>query len=345
MKTWNFGIIGAGMIAGFHAKSIAHLENARLVGCCAKNIGNAKKLAVEYNCTAFTDYKELIRSDEIDIILIATPSGFHMEPALEAARYGKHVLCEKPMEITLERVDKMIEAHEKSGTYLGGVFNYRYNDALAPLKKAIDTNRFGNITYASVHVPWWRPDKYYENNWRGTRELDGGGALMNQSIHMVDLIQYLMGPVESLQAFTATLGHQIEVEDTAVSILKFKNNALGYIYGTTASYPGQFRRLEITGTKGTIIQVEDSFKVWDFIDNTEEDKKILKQFGEIKGGGGVSDPAAIPFENHALNIKAFIDAIESGQKFAIDGKEARKAVEIVLAIYRSAEEKRIIYPG
>jgi UDP-N-acetyl-2-amino-2-deoxyglucuronate dehydrogenase len=149
-----------------------------------------------------------------------------------------------------------------------------------------------------------------------------------------------MGPVDSLQAYTATLGHSIEVEDTATAVLKFKNNALGVIYGSTASFPGQFRSITITGTKGTVVQVENSFKVWQFADQTESDNEIFNRFNQIEGGGGVSDPGAIPFEPHAKNIAAFIDSIETGKTFEISGHEARKAVGIVLAIYTSAREKR-----
>ena len=343
MKIWNFGIIGAGLIADFHAKAIQSLEHARLTGVCGHNSEKVRILAEKYNCKTFANYEEMLRSGEIEIVTIATPSGAHMEPTIEAARHGKHVICEKPLEISLERIDKMIESHAKSGTKLGGIFNYRYNDTLKYLKTAIENGRFGTITYASVHVPWWRSEGYYKDNWHGTLELDGGGALMNQSIHMIDILQYLMGPVDSLQAYTATLAHQIEVEDTATAILQFKNNALGFIYGSTASFPGQFRRLEITGTKGTVVLVENSFKVWQFADQTESDIEIFNKFNKIEGGGGVSDPAAIPFEPHAKNIAAFIESVEAGSPFEIDGSEARKAVEIILAIYSSAKEKKPFY--
>ena len=232
----------------------------------------------------------------------------------------------------------MIEAHEKAGTNLGGIFNYRFNDSVALLKNAIEKGRFGNISYASVHVPWWRDDEYYRNSWRGTWKLDGGGALMNQSIHMIDLLQYLMGPLHSLQAYMATRGHSIEVEDTATAIVKFKNEALGGIYGSTASYPGQFRRIEITGTHGTVIQEENTFKVWQFANQTEDDLKILNKFNEIEGGGGVSDPSAISYQPHQKNIAAFIESVEASRPFEINGVEARKAVEIVLAIYASAKD-------
>ena len=342
MKTWKIGIAGAGMIADFHARAIESLPNAKLVGFSNIRKEKAEKMAQKYGVKSWDTISSMIQSDEIEMVMIATPSGAHLDPAVEAARYGKHVLCEKPLEIQLDRIDQMIEAHKKAGTYLGGIFNLRYNETTRIIKEAVDSNRLGVITYAAVHVPWWRTDEYYEG-WHGTWSLDGGGALMNQSIHMIDLLQYMMGPVENLGAFNSKAGHpQIETEDTAVSILQFKNNALGLIYGTTASYPGQFRRLEITGTKGTIVLVENSLRVWQFAEMTEEDEKIIQEHGKIEGGGGVADPAAISFENHAKNIAAFLSAIDEGREFEIDGTEARKSVALILDIYNSSKDKKII---
>ncbi len=340
MRIWNFGIIGAGNIADFHAKAVESLGNAELIGICGTNQEKVKALTTRYSCKAFRDATEMFQSPDIDIVLVASPSGAHMEPVVEAAYHGKHVLCEKPLEINLGRIDKMIEAHERHGTRLGGIFNYRFNDAVRALKNAVDAGRFGVITNASVYVPWWRSDEYYQSSWRGTWSLDGGGALMNQSIHMVDMLQYIMGPVASLCAYTATLGHpQIEVEDSSVSILKFRNNALGMVYGTTASFPGQFRRLEITGTKGTAIMEENSLKTWQFAEPLEGDKEIIKKYGDIEGGGGVSDPMAIPFEPHARNIAAFIESVAQNRPFEVDAKEARKSVEIICGIYESAKNR------
>jgi predicted dehydrogenase len=163
---------------------------------------------------------------------------------------------------------------------------------------------------------------------------------------MVDMLCYLLPPIESIEAFKSKLGHpQIEAEDTAVAVLHYKNGALGVIYGTTASYPGQFRRLEITGTKGTVVYTEDSFTLWKFVDEKPEDEQIRKQFGKIEGGGGVADPAAIPYRNHTRNFKAFLDALEKGEEFAINGKEARKSVEVILALYKSAEKRKLVKLG
>jgi UDP-N-acetyl-2-amino-2-deoxyglucuronate dehydrogenase len=340
MKTWNFGIIGAGLIADFHAKAIGDIPNAKLVSCCDKMPDKAKQLADKYGVHTFENYQQMIESDKIDIVTIATPSGFHAEPTIAAAEAGKHVICEKPLEITLERIDSMIAAHQKSGTYLGGIFPYRFNDMMEPIRDAIDSGRLGKITYAGIYVPWWRTEEYYKDSWHGTWKLDGGGALMNQSIHMVDMLCDLMPPIESVRAYTAALGHRIETEDTAAAVIRYTNKALGIIYGTTASYPGQFRRFEITGTKGTVINVENSITVWQFADEKPEDKEILAKFGQISGGGGVSDPAAISYENHTRNFKAFLEALEAGEDFWIDGREARKAVEVILAIYKSAKEQK-----
>ena len=342
MKIWKIGIVGAGMIADFHAKAINSLPNARLTGIWNIRKEKAERMAQKHGVHGWDSLEEMMQSDETEIVMIATPSGAHMEPSIEAAAYGKHVLCEKPLEISLERIDQMIDAHNRAGTFLGGIFNMRYNETTKIIKNTIDANRLGTITCAAVYVPWWRSDTYYRG-WRGTWALDGGGAMMNQSIHMVDLLLYMMGPVESLAAFTSNIGHpQIEAEDNAVSILLFQNKALGIIYGTTASFPGQFRRLEITGTKGTIVLVENSLTVWQFDKMTAEDEQIIQKHGKIEGGGGVADPAAMTYDNHAKNLASFIRAIEENRPFEIDGHEARKSVALILDIYKSAQSKVIL---
>jgi predicted dehydrogenase len=346
MKVWNIGIIGAGVIADFHARAIGDIENAKLTGFCDGGSGRAKELAEKYSVKAFADYQQTVESDYVDIVAITTPSGFHLEPAVAAAEAGKHVICEKPLEVTLQRCDAMIEAHKKSGTLLGGIFQSRFNDCLVPLKEAIAGGRFGKITYAGAYIPWWRADEYYKDSWHGTWKLDGGGALMNQSIHTVDLLIDLMGPVESVQAYIGALGHDIETEDTSTAAVRFVNGVLGVIYGTTASYPGQSRRIEITGTGGTAVYLDDSFGVWQFAEEREEDEQIRRKFGEAGSKtGGASDPTAISYQGHRRNIQAFIDSLESGRPFVLSGEESRKAVEVVLAIYKSAKEQRLVKLG
>lgn len=335
-KKRNFGIVGAGLIADFHAKAIENIEGAKVIGFCDNGSGRSKQLAKKYSCQAFHDHEQMIRDENINMITIASPSGAHMEPAIFAAQYGKHVICEKPIEILPERIDKMIEAHEKHGTVLGGIFNYRYDEAIADIKMAVEKGRFKKIVHAAVHVPWWRPDEYYNDNWHGTWKLDGGGALMNQSIHMIDLLQYLIGDVDEVKAFAATAGHDIEVEDLATAVVRFKNGVIGSIFGTTTSYPGRSRKLEITGTGGTIELEDDKIITWDFKDQQPEDELIRNKHNQSTSREAASDPSAITSNGHYKNIKAFIAAIEEGRKFEIDGREAAKSVNIIRKIYQSA---------
>lgn len=336
------GIVGAGAVADLHAQAIAALPNAQLTGCCDGGSGRAKALAAQYGAVAFANYQALIESPEVDVVLIATPSGLHLQPAILAAAQGKPVLCEKPLEITTNRIDEMIAAHDRAGTVLGCIFNYRYDAVVGQIRQALSQERLGKVTYAAVRVPWWRDEAYYAGSWKGTQALDGGGALMNQSIHMVDLLQHLMGPVQSLFAYTDTLAHDIEVEDTAVVALRFTNGALGQIYGSTAAYPGQPRQLDLMGTKGTIQQVEDSLAVWSFAEPLPEDEAVRSNFGQA-GTSGAADPMAIQYANHARCIAKFLAALETGTPFSVDGREARKSVEILEAVYQSQEEGRSIH--
>ena len=334
MKKSRFGIVGAGLIADFHARAIRELPNARLIGVHDREFDKARRLAAAHKAKAYETLEGLLK--DVDVAVIATPSGAHLEPAVAAAEAGVHVIFEKPLEITLDRIDAMIAAHRKAGTLLGGVFQNRFNAAMGPLHDAITEGRFGAVTYAGVFVPWWRNDDYYRDSWHGTWALDGGGAMMNQSIHMVDMLIDLMGLPESVMGFAATLGHAIEAEDTAVGSLRFPNGALGTLYGTTASWPGQFKRFELSGTRGTVVYVEDSFVVWQFADEQPEDEEIRRRFGQVKGQGGVADPAAITHENHRKNFAAFLRALELGTAFEIDAAEARKSVALILALYESA---------
>jgi len=346
MKTWNFGIVGAGLIADFHANAVKSIPNAKLVGCCDVVSEKAQALVDKYGGRAFKDYEELVGCDDIDIITVATPSGFHAEPTIAAAGAGKHVICEKPLDVTLERIDAMMAAHEKAGTVLGGIFPCRFNDAIVPLREAIQSGRFGTITYAGVYVPWWRTEEYYKDSWHGTWKLDGGGALMNQSIHMIDMLCHLMPTIESVQAYMETRGHpQIEAEDTAVVSVRFVDGTLGIIYGTSASWPGRYRRFEITGTKGTVVYKEDIFTMWEFLDKKPEDEEIRRKYCQINTGGGVNDPGTIPYENHTRNFRAFLDSLETGKEFCISAPEARRTVEVILGIYESARTGRMVKLG
>ncbi len=343
-----FAIIGTGMIARFHAEAIRAIPNARLIGCFNHNAERAVSFASEFQCQAYSQLDEMLANPEVQVVTICTPSGAHLEPALAAARAGKHILVEKPLEITLERCDAIIAACEQAGTLLGAILPSRFTPANLALKKAIEQGRFGRLTLGDTYVKWWRTQEYYDGGgWRGTWALDGGGAYMNQAIHNVDLIYWLMGDVTEVCGLTATLAHErIEVEDVGTAIVKFKNGALGTLEASTAVYPGLLKKTEIHGSEGSVIIEQDSILLWDFKNKLPEDEAILAACGAGNTvTGGAADPKAISFVGHQRQFEDFIAAIQTGRKPLIDGHEGRKSVELILAIYQSSREgKRISLP-
>jgi UDP-N-acetyl-2-amino-2-deoxyglucuronate dehydrogenase len=346
--TYGFGIVGLGLIAEFHARAIKAMEKGKLVACYSRSQAKADAFSKKYNCTGYSTMKEFCSHPGLNVVTICTPSGMHLEPSLEIAKAGKHLIVEKPLEISLERCDKIIETCEKNKVKLAGIFPSRFHDITKVIKSAIDEGRFGKLVLGDAYVKWYRSQEYYnKGGWHGTWELDGGGALMNQSIHAIDLLQYFMGPVEEVQSFTEIIGHKrIKVEDNAVAVIRFKNGALGVVEGSTSVYPGFLKRIEISGTKGSAIMEEENLKAWSFVDEKSEDKIIRKRFAEKTGtGGGAADPAAIGFHGHQRQFEDMVKVLETDSKPLVDGYEARKAVEIILAIYKSAKEgKKVKLP-
>ena len=339
---YGFGIVGCGMVAGFHAKAIAAMKGGHLACVFSRNRKNADRIADAYGCTAYTDYQKFLSHSGLDIVTIATPSGAHLEPAQQAARAGKHVLCEKPLEVTLERIDKMIATCRQHKVMLAGIFQRRYFESVGIIKKAVDDGRLGRITLADAYIKWYRNQAYYDSGyWRGTWKLDGGGALMNQSIHTIDLLYYLAGAVDWVCAFADRAIHErIETEDNAVAILKFKNGAMGVIQGSTACYSpeGHPAEVHLCGSDGSIFLRDDRLAVWEFKKGRSNDKKIIQKYGvqARTGGAGAADPAAISFREHQRNFEDAVRALKQGTRPLVDGPEGRKSVEIILAIYRSA---------
>jgi UDP-N-acetyl-2-amino-2-deoxyglucuronate dehydrogenase len=344
-KNFGFGIIGAGMISRFHARAIAEIKNARLLGIYSPNKIKSDQFAGEHNCTAYNTLDDMLSQPDIDIVCICTPSGIHLEPAVASIKAGKHCLVEKPLEITVERCDKIIEAAQKAGVKMGVIFPSRFYEASRQLKKSIDEKRFGDLVLGDAYVKWSRSDEYYQSGkWRGSWKYDGGGALMNQGIHSVDLLQWYMGPVESVQSISANIRHKnIEVEDTIVSAIKFRNGALGTIECSTGVFPGAFKRVEIMGTSGTAILEEDHLIQWQFKEESNEDENIRKamQSGAVSHGGA-SNPSDISFVGHQKQIEDLIHAIETNGRPLVNGEEGRKSVEIVCAIYKSARLGKMV---
>lgn len=338
-----FGIIGCGMIANFHCRAIADVRGAKLVACHDTFPAAADRLAAATGCRAYHKLDDLLADSAVDIVTIGTPSGAHLEPAVAAARAGKHVIVEKPLEITLKRCDTIIEACRKAKVQLATVFPSRFHDSSRELKRAVQAGRFGKLTLGDAYVKWYRSQGYYDSGaWRGTWQLDGGGALMNQAIHSVDLLSWLMGPVAEIRAQTATLAHErIAVEDTAVATLRFTSGALGVIEAGTAAYPGYLKRIEIHGSEGSAVMEEEDLVKWDFARGVRRDAAIHEQMRQPKsGGGGASDPAAIGHHGHASQFRDMVDAVKKHRPPSVDGHEGRKSVEIILAIYKAAETGR-----
>ncbi len=345
-RPYGMAVVGTGMIGNFHAEAIKTLDGAKLVAACDVVEDRARAFGEKHDCKAYSQLEKLLADDAVDIITIGTPSGLHLEPAVAAAQAGKHVIVEKPIEITLERIDRLLEAHDKAGTTIGSVFNTRFAPTTRLFHDAIRAGRFGRLTFGMAFGPWWRDQAYYDQGgWRGTWKLDGGGAMMNQGIHTIDLLQYLMGPVASVRACTATLAHtNVEVEDTAAVALEFASGALGTIACTTSMWPGHFRIVEVAGDAGSVAMSESNFLFWQFREETDEDNRIRDEHLRFPTvAAGASDPSAgLTADLHRANFAEFLAALDANKQPAISGAEARKAVEIIVAAYKSAREGKPI---
>jgi predicted dehydrogenase len=341
MVRHNFGIIGCGMIAEYHTKAINELEGAAVVAAYSRNPENAAKIAaLAGGCAVYDTLSGLLAHPRLDVVCVCTPSGAHLGPAVAAAQAGKHVVVEKPLEITLSRCDAIIAACERANVRLCTIFPSRFSPANQMLKSAIDAGRFGRLTLGDTSVKWWRTQSYYDSGgWRGTWTLDGGGALMNQAIHNIDLLYWLMGDVARVMAQSATLAHlRIEVEDTAVACVRFASGALGTIQAATSAYPGLLKRTEIHGDKGSARVEQDDITLWEFDQASTEDVAVRMSVESQTGHkAGASDPRGITHEGHRLQLLDFLRAIDEDRPALVDGREGRKSVEIIQAIYQSAQ--------
>jgi len=340
-----FGIVGTGMISHFHAKAIAEIPHASVVACFDTVEERAQAFASEYGCKAYTDLDQMLADADVHIVNVCTPSGAHRDLAVSAANAGKHVVVEKPLEITLARCDDIINACEKNNVRLCAIFPSRFTPVNQALKAAIDGGRFGKLTLADTYVKWWRTQEYYDSGgWRGTWGMDGGGAYMNQAIHQVDQLYWLMGDVVEVNGMTDTLAHErIEVEDVGVATLRFANGAIGEIEATTADWPGLLKKTEIHGTKGTAIIEQDDVLRWEFENEDAGDVEVREKFKPgSTNTGGAADPKAISHVGHRDQLTDFVQAIQNGTSPMADGIDGRKSVEIILAIYQAAWTKQTV---
>jgi UDP-N-acetyl-2-amino-2-deoxyglucuronate dehydrogenase len=349
-------IIGIGAIARLHARALRTLPDVELVAATCRTEEKGRAFAAEFGCTWYADTARMLAREKPDFVTVATPSGAHLEAVVAAARRGAHVICEKPLEITLKRVDRLIAAANKAGVALGAIFPQRFNPVVRAVRDAAAGGRFGPLAIVSSSVPWWRDDAYYgPGRWQGTKALDGGGAVMNQSIHGVDALQWIAGaagpdlprgenPVESVMAFTAVRAHdpeRLEVEDTCVAVLRLRNGGLGHLLAATSLFPGSLRRFLVGGRDGTAEIHEEQLVSWRFRGEDPGDAAVRERFGGTSGtSGGAADPMAINDACHARNFAAFLEAVKAGRPPELDGLEGRKAVAIVEACYRSARTGR-----
>lgn len=335
----NVGIIGCGAISKMHIDSYLQIPQTKIVAVANVNEASAKRTAEALHVDWYTDALAMLGRKDLDLVSVCTPSGLHCDFVIAAAEAGKHVIVEKPLDVTLPKIDSMIEACEKNGVQLHCIFNNRYRQGNVFLKKAIEAGRFGRLINANVSIRWYRePDYYLKSSWHGTKKLDGGGALMNQGIHYIDLLLWMAGDVECLSAYTATLLHKtIETEDTAVAALRFQNGALGTVLATTSTYPGYPAELQIVGERGSASIIDGILKQWAFIDSDSLDEEAVKYRSDMAvDNSRASVPMAFACTEHKNQIAHAITSILTNGEPEIGGQDARKSVALILAIYDSA---------
>jgi UDP-N-acetyl-2-amino-2-deoxyglucuronate dehydrogenase len=345
-----FGILGCGVIGPHHALAIAGLQSAELVAVADVVPDLAEELADEHGCSAYPGLEEMLSGVDLDAVCVCTPSGMHAEGAIAALEAGKHVVIEKPVDVTLEAADRLIEVQRTTGKGVAVVSQHRFDAATQAVHEALSRGDFGRLTSGSAEVRWWRSQSYYDSGgWRGTWELDGGGVLINQAIHSIDLLQWLMGPVVEVTAYTGLIAHErIEVEDTAVAILKFENDALGTIVATTAAYPGLTARIAVHGDRGSAIVDDDELTYFHVAGEGQEGdaygagggenqaEQVMEQHsGATSVSGAGADPGSLSMA-HRDQIQEFIEAVREGREPLVNLEEGRKPLAIIRGIYESS---------
>jgi len=333
--TTHIGLIGGGNITQTHARAARAIPGVEISAIQGTNSEKIARLCREHGGTSYQDFDAFLKHRPMDLVLIGSPSGLHATQGIAAARQGLHVLTEKPIEINTAHADALIEAAKKSNVQLGVIFQDRMKPHIRQLKNWIDQGLLGRPLMVDARVKWYRPPEYYANSrWRGTLALDGGGALINQGVHTVDLLLWLLGDVVRVQARTGTLLHKIEAEDSAAAILEFGNGALGILHATTAAYPGYPRRVEISGTAGTVILEHDRIIAANLRNTPAAVESAALDENQSASTAVVSD-----FRGHQAVLEDFLQAIQQNRTPACDGLEGRRSIALVEAIYRAAKTR------
>ncbi|MFK5973151.1 MAG: Gfo/Idh/MocA family oxidoreductase [Flavobacteriaceae bacterium] len=339
MAKIGIGIIGTGSIVKVYAKCIAELKESKLVALYTKSSKRIAEVEKLFGVKVYDDIDAFMANPDIQLICVCNESGKHGEAIKKSAEAGKHVLCEKPLELTPEKIDEAIAICNQYKVILGCVFQNRCSADYKIVEKMVKTGALGKLLMGNAHINWYRSPEYYSRNpWRGTLRFDGGAALINQGIHTIDLLVNLMGPVRSVFGNVKTMVHQIQGEDVATALLNFDNGSVGVITGGTALFPGYPERLEIFGEKGSIIMEAGKIKEW----NVQGKPAPESKKGDI-GLSGAADPTNIDTENHKAVLLNMIKAIKENGSPMVDGAEARKSVEVITGIYRSSKEEKLIY--
>jgi UDP-N-acetyl-2-amino-2-deoxyglucuronate dehydrogenase len=339
--TFHVGLIGGGNISETHARATLAIPGVEIAAVYGTNSEKVARLCREYGGMPYHDFDSFLQHRPMDLVIIGSPSGLHAEQGIAAARRGLHVLTEKPIDISIARADALIAAAEKARVKVGVLFQDRTKPDIRQLKTWLDQRLLGKLLFVDARVKWYRHPEYYANSrWRGTFALDGGGALINQGIHTIDLLLWLLGDVARVQARTAALLHKIEAEDTAVALLEFSSGALGLLHATTAAYPGYPRRVEITGNEGTIILEHDRIIATD-IRNASAAVTISADLAALANSAsdqnaGSTSAAVSDFRGHQSLLEDFLEAIHHDRAPLCDGHEARRSLALVESIYRSA---------
>lgn len=338
MGNLGIGIIGTGSIASKHALAIDELNGADLVAICHHDPIKAAAAQSVFGVVGYYKLEDFLAHPGLDIVCICTPSGVHLEPAMSAAKSGKHILIEKPLEVNLARIDQLIDACTVADVKLAVIFQNRFSPDYQRLKKAVLEGDFGRLLMGNAYVNWFRDSTYYESSrWKGTIKGDGGGAFINQGIHTIDLLLDLVGDVKSVFGHVKTALYQIEGEDLGAAVLNFKNGALGNITSATALYPGYPERLEVFGTQGSAILEGGKLIHWNV------KGKEMKLDSQDSKPSGFSDPTAIGHQLHGIQWAKFVEAIQKDLTPIVDGKTARKSVELIRAIYFSSQTEKMIH--
>lgn len=329
-KGIRFGLLGCGTIGAIHARAISQLPGAVLTAVADEIPAAAESFSAQYHTAWESNLPALLARPDIDVVTLCTPSGLHAQQGILVAKAGKHLLCEKPLDLTLEKIDSLIAACQQYGVTLGGVFQNRFHAAAQRAKQLMDSGSLGELVYASASCLWFRPQSYYDSNsWRGTRLIDGG-ALANQAIHTIDLLLWLTGQQpQVISAYCPTLQRNIESEDLGVALLRFPNGAAGVIQGTTLAYPGSPASITLCGTRGTLCLEEQTITRLAIEGMVEEQAPSAIS-------PSASDPGALAIDNHLANIADFVQALTENRPPLVNGPEARKAVALVEDIYHCA---------